>query len=106
MNGFDCLLVKTSPEITLKSSSVRKYFNDKLIKNIKSALRNNSLSGTRIIKGEGRLYIYAEQEKLRKISSLLKKTFGVYAFAEAKLFSATSLNEVADAVTAIASEEL
>ena len=106
MNGFDCLLVKTSPEITLKSSSVRKYFNDKLIKNIKSALRNNSLSGTRIIKGEGRLYIYAEHEKLRKISSLLGKTFGIFAFAEAKLFSATSLSDVAASVSGVASEEL
>ena len=40
MKGYNCLLVKTAPEITLKSRNVRKYFNDKLVKNIKGLSGN------------------------------------------------------------------
>ena len=106
MDRPDCILVKIAPEITLKSPSVRKYFTDKLVKNIKSSLRAASLSGTRITRGEGRIYIFAEKEKLGKIPKLLEKSFGVYAFADARLISADSLSSVAEKITEIAGHEL
>src|SRR3989344_1700426 len=106
MDDFDCLLVKTAPEITLKSSHVRKYFTDKLVKNIKGSMRAASISGSKIIKGEGRLYIFSERNTLRKIAPLLEKTFGVFAYAKAKNFSKDSLKGIVEEVTNIAAEEL
>lgn len=109
MQDFDCLLVKTAPEITLKSSNVAKYFTDKLVKNLKGAFRQEGLTGsvgTKITRSEGRLYIYAEQKKLKKIAALLGKTFGVFAYAQAESFSSGSLKEIAEKVTTIAEAEL
>ena len=106
MQDFDCLLVKTAPEITLKSTHVRKYFYDKLVKNLKGAFRQEGITGTRIARSEGRFYIYAEQKNIRKIAVLLGSTFGVFAYAYAQSFTSGSLKDIAGKVTKIAETEL
>ena len=106
MKGYNCLLVKTAPEITLKSRNVRKYFNDKLVKNIKGLLRAEKLSGTRIDRGEGRLYIYAPAPRLEKIAKNLQCTFGVYAIASALFAQASGIEDVSAKVADEASRVL
>ncbi len=84
---FNCILVKVSPEVSLKSRFVRKYFLDKLVASIKSSLRANDVSGTTIIKGNGRLFVFPDDAKNREtIFSLLGFVFGIQAIARTFYF--------------------
>ncbi len=75
---FNCVLVKVSPEVSLKTKFVRKYFFDKLVSNIKGVFRANDISGSLIKKGNGRLFIFPDDSlNVEKISSLVLHVFGV-----------------------------
>lgn len=76
----NCVLVKVSPEVSLKTRFVRKYFTDKLIASIKGVFRANGVSGTKIVRGNGRLFIFPEKKQnLQKIHSVLGFVFGVHS---------------------------
>lgn len=77
----NCLLVKTSAEIALKSSQVRQFFTKKLISNIRHSLKNNEVEVDKIARGGGRLYIFAPD--LKKVAGVLEKVVGVHAIAPA-----------------------
>jgi len=89
-----CILVKTAPEISLKTHYVRKYFMDKLVSNIKSAFRAKGLSGNRTVKGRGRLFIYAPAQKAKKIAKILPFIFGIHSFAIAEVHKKTEIAEI------------
>lgn len=89
-----CILIKTSPEIALKTHYVRKYFMNKLAKNLKSALRAKGLSGNRMVKGGGRIFLYAKKGKAEKIARLLPCVFGIHSFAIAEACKTTGLGEI------------
>lgn len=94
---LNCILVKVSPEVSLKSRFVRKYFFDKLVSSIKTVLRANHLSGTKIIRGNGRLFIFpAEKEKIGPIFSLLGFVFGIQSFSRAFFFEFKKKEEVVE----------
>lgn len=91
----NCLLVKTAPEISLKTHFVRKYFMLKLVKNIKSALRAKGLSGTRMSKKGGRLFIYPNKtSNLGKVTKILPYIFGIHSFALAKRITSTEREKI------------
>ncbi len=75
----NCLLVKTSAEIALKSNQVRQFFTKKLISNIKHSLKNNEVGIERITRGGGRLYIFAPN--LKKVADVLENVVGIHAIA-------------------------
>ncbi|MDP6670670.1 MAG: THUMP domain-containing protein [archaeon] len=77
----NCLLVKTSAEIALKSNQVRQFFTKKLISNIKHSLKNNKVEIEKITRGGGRLYIYAPD--LKKVAKVLETVIGIHAIAPA-----------------------
>ncbi|MBU0662690.1 MAG: THUMP domain-containing protein [Candidatus Diapherotrites archaeon] len=89
-----CILVKTAPEISLKTHYVRKYFMGKLVSNIKSAFRAKGLSGNRMVKGRGRLFIYAPFAKAKKIAKILPFIFGIHSFAIAEAHKKTEITEI------------
>lgn len=79
------LLIKTAPEINLKSHFVRKYFTKKLIANMKTVLRFHELSNNHLEVGSGRIFLHAEsREKIEEILKALKFVFGIHGFAIAE----------------------
>jgi thiamine biosynthesis protein ThiI len=96
ISGEKCLLVKTSSEIALKSSRVRRYFNKKLLANIRLALKRNSVPCARILRGGGRLYLFSSQPK--KAAAVLQRVVGVHAVAFAVRHSYACYDGVEGAV--------
>ena len=94
MNEQECVLLKTSPEISLKTHYVRRYFTEKLVSNIKTVLRQNKLSGTEVRKKPGRLLIYSEKKKLPKIGKLMENIFGVTSVAFANKIGSVEKSEI------------
>lgn len=89
------LLIKTAPEINLKSHFVRKYFTKKLISNMKSVLRAHDLSNNQFMVESGRIYLQAEStEKIKKILSALKYVFGIHGFAIAEKIEFKDSSEI------------
>jgi len=85
MKEANCVLVKISSEITLKSHFVRIYFVNKLISNIKQVIRENKLSGNDIKRGGGRLYIFPKNKKnVLKLANALTTVFGIQSVAVCK----------------------
>ncbi|MFH1587516.1 MAG: THUMP domain-containing protein [Candidatus Diapherotrites archaeon] len=98
----NCLLIKTSSEISLKSHFVRKYFMDKLVSNMKSVFRANKLAGSRIVKKGGRLYLYPEKMKnLDEIHALLPLVFGIHSFAKAESVHGVNLKKILEKGTEV-----
>lgn len=92
MLAANLLLIKSSPEIFLKSESVKTYFNRKLRENIKCALNKNSVPYSDLVQGRGRMYLYSLQ--LKKAQRILKGIFGIHSTALAFEFSAETLNKI------------
>ena len=65
-------------EISLKGKETRKQFENILIKNIKTALKNNQII-SEIKKERGRIYIIAEQ--ISETTNVLKHVFGIVTFS-------------------------
>ena len=86
------LMVKISPEITLKTHFVRKDFIKALVKNIRVNAKNKGIGIQRIEKKGSRLLIHSDE--LNDLKEILKKTFGVHSFAFAYSFNFTGLEEV------------
>lgn len=107
MEGANCVLVRLSPEITLKSHFVRAYFVNKLISNIKGVLRAKNLSGNSFVKGGGRLYVFPRDKKrVGPLALVLKNVFGVQGVAECKKVSSVSRSEIMDAALSVAVKHL
>ncbi|MDO8633934.1 MAG: THUMP domain-containing protein [archaeon] len=99
----NCVLVKLSPEISLKTNYVRGYFLTKLISNIKQVVRAKKLSGNRIVRGGGRLYIFPkDKQKVMGLCLALKGVFGVSFVAPCKLVLSKSRSEIMDAALSVA----
>ncbi len=95
MGQPNCVLVKVSPEVTLKTHFVRQYFVDKLVANIKQVLRAKSLSGNKIKKGGGRLYIFPSDKKnVSKIAFALSTVFGVQSSAVCEMIESSERNQI------------
>jgi len=79
MLNANCLIVKTSSEIFLKSERVQRFFLKKLRMHINSAFEKNNVSVERIEGGRGRIFIYSND--LEKAQAVLSKMFGVHSTA-------------------------
>lgn len=99
----NCVLVKLSPEISLKTTYVRSYFLTKLIANMKQVIRAKKLSGNRIVRGGGRLYIFPKDKKnIAGLCLALKDVFGISFVAPAKMVLSKSRSEIIDAGLSVA----
>ncbi|MFH0715192.1 MAG: THUMP domain-containing protein [Candidatus Diapherotrites archaeon] len=80
------ILVKTAPEISLKSKFVRRQFFDKLCANVEKALQANSIRHSPFQRRPGRIFFQTVQEK--RALSALAFVFGIHsvALAEKVLF--------------------
>ena len=105
MHAHNCILIKTAPEIALKSDFVRREFTAKLVENIKTSLRQNSLTAEKILKDSGRLAIFSKDNDLEKIHGILGKVFGLHSFAPAFLSEAKSLEEISKIAVEISQKE-
>ncbi|MBI2597779.1 MAG: hypothetical protein HYW50_01130 [Candidatus Diapherotrites archaeon] len=107
MIGADCVLVKVSPEISLKTHFVRQYFLNKLVSNIKQVLRAKALSGNFIKKGGGRLYIFPQKkENVSKIAKALETVFGIQSVALCIAINSSEKEEIVSRALKVALAEI
>jgi tRNA uracil 4-sulfurtransferase len=92
----ECLLVKTSSEISLKSKFVETFFLNKLVNSIKLSLKANNLIGSIIEKSKGRLFIYSNH--LSELKKILKNVFGIHSFVSAKVFTEKNFSDLMNSV--------
>jgi len=82
-------------EIFLKSAGVQKLLKKRLVNNLFYFLKKQGVD-FRIYSGHERIFI--ETKNFKKVSSILKKTFGLVWFAQTYFLEGASLMEVADFV--------
>ncbi len=70
-------------EIGIKSSWVRREFEDRLIDNISRALVNNNVEIEKVVKIGGRIYIWCSD--IKKSLNILKNVFGIVSYSPAKI---------------------
>lgn len=104
MKGRECLLVKTAPEISLKSSYVRRFFTKKLVQSIKFCLKSSKIAVHSVERAGGRLYMHTEKPK--RAQALLSRLPGIHAVAQALRFSGTEYEEIEARVLSLAKESL
>lgn len=103
--NFNCVLVKLSPEISLKTAPVRVYFLNKLVSNIKELVLAKEMAGNKFVRGGGRLYIFPDEKKnIDDLCIALTDVFGVSSVAPCKMVLSKSRSEVMDAAFAFALE--
>jgi len=81
----DWIVVKTAPEIALKSDFVRSSFMKALEWNIKNALSANGLKAAELDRKGGRIFFKSESPK--KALKILHNVFGIHALALAERHS-------------------
>ncbi|MCX6798901.1 MAG: THUMP domain-containing protein [Candidatus Diapherotrites archaeon] len=99
-----CVLVKTASEIAIKSPPVRQFFTKKLLRNIRFALRRNSVKCEKIIRGGGRLYLFCGNAK--KAQKVLLLVPGIHAAALAAHFEGVGYAAIESAVVSSAKKHL
>ncbi len=75
----DCVIVKFSGELAIKTFFVRQFFTKKLRSNILIALENNSIKVEKIVTSSGRFFVFSNDSK--RSLKILKNVFGVHAVA-------------------------
>jgi len=78
------LLLKLAGEISLKSKPVQNRFYATLLNNIRTALRNNSITDFEVKRGYGRIFLSCQDPE--KTISVLKSVFGLHSIAIAKKY--------------------
>ena len=81
----DWIVVKSAPEIALKSDFVRSSFMKSLEWNIKNSLSANGLKASELDRKGGRVFFRSENPK--KALKILHKVFGIHALAIAERHS-------------------
>ena len=102
--GENCLLVKTSSEIALKSDQVRQYFTKKLVSNIKLSLKANNIYLEKIARGAGRLYLFTSD--IKKTALVLQNIVGVHGITFATKHCWKEYNKLEEAVLLQAKKNL
>ncbi len=80
----DCVLIKTAPEIHLKTSFVEDFFLKKLKEHIRHSLKKNNIEIKSFSAERGRIIL--KSGDLDKSLVLLKKLFGIHAVSLAQSF--------------------
>ena len=78
----NCLIITLSPEICLKSTQVRVFYEKFLKKNIIEYLKFDGVKYSQIMVRGGRMYLFSEEAE--KALSSLKNCFGIYKFTVAQ----------------------
>ncbi len=97
------LLVKTAPEISLKSSFVRRQFMSSLENNIRSGFWEQGVEFGRIKRAGGRLFIETGDESA---AAAMQKTFGVHSMVFAERHVGGGAEAIALAAEAYARENI
>src|SRR3989344_7812236 len=71
------LILRLAGELFIKSEWTRRSFEKKLVENIKTSLKNNSVAFQRIEKGRGRIFVHASEQELKKAVPVLQNVFGL-----------------------------
>lgn len=90
----DCLLVKTAPDLYIKSDSVNQRFSQILLLNMKKALDFHGLTGFSFEIRKGRMIVHGNG--LEKAMPVLSTVFGLHSVALAEFFSSTDLESVVE----------
>ncbi len=99
----ECLLVKTAPEISLKSAPVRKQFMARLLSNLRTAMKNKRVSAQRIGLDGGRIFIYGKN--LKALEKIVLNTFGIHSVATAWFAECRTLPEITEFASAYAKKK-
>ncbi len=74
MRKYDCLLVRVSGELSLKSEQVKPKFFERLVKNVRKALDRKGIKH-KIETNPSRIFVYTDE--ISKASKTLTKVFGI-----------------------------
>ena len=74
MKNCDCLLIRVSGELSLKSEQVREKFFSKLVRNLRKAMERESVK-YRIETNPSRIFVFTEE--IEKATKIAKNIFGV-----------------------------
>ncbi len=94
MQEFNCLIVKTSSEMSLKTHFVKQFFVKKLVEHIKLIAKKHSINIEKIDKAPGRLFIFSSPD----LSEKLGLVFGIHSIAKAFNYSNPVLEEIQEKV--------
>lgn len=86
------IVVKTAPEIALKSDFVRSSFMKALEWNLKNALSSNGLKALDLERKGGRIFFHCEMPE--KALKVLRKVFGIHALAVGERHSPAELSAI------------
>ncbi|MDO8647902.1 MAG: THUMP domain-containing protein [Candidatus Diapherotrites archaeon] len=98
------IVVKTAPEISLKSGFVRSMFMKRLEWNIKNSLSANNLKAWDLDRKGGRIFFKTENPE--KCLKVLRKVFGIHALAIAEKHSPAELPAIGQEAASFAKKHL
>ena len=90
----NCILVKTAPELYIKSRFVNREMTRLLVKNIQVVFSNKGFSKPVFVQNKGRLQIRGKE--LQKMLPVLKTVFGVHSAALAEFVSSVELKTIVE----------
>lgn len=88
----NCVLIKVSPEIHIKSDFVKKFFLKKLREHIKFSLKQNGIEVLQIVSERGRLAVFCAN--LEKAMVVLRKVFGIQSIALAQKINESDFEKI------------
>jgi len=88
----NCVIVTNAPEISLKSTQVRRYMEKRLRANIKDSLKENIVSFEKVYLLGARFVI--ETSEPEKVLEVLNKCFGIHSLALAQKEKITKLGDI------------
>jgi thiamine biosynthesis protein ThiI len=91
---FDTVIVRLGGEIGIKAAWTRKWYEQRLISNIKAALKHHTIQYSEIVKKFGRLFIKTPQAE--ETAEKLAKVFGVSSLSPASE-TTSDLNDILNA---------
>jgi len=100
----NCLILTLAPEICLKSTQVRIFYERFLKKNVVEYLKFDTVPYSQILVRSGRMYIFSQQPE--KVLKSIENCFGIYKFVLAEEKEIKDLEDLVELGSEIAIEKL
>ncbi len=102
MKKYDCLLLRVSGELSLKSEQVKPKFFERLVKNVKKALDREEIKH-RIETNPSRIFVYTQE--ISRSAKILANVFGISSLSPCWVCP-SKLESISPLVSDIAAENL
>ncbi len=103
---MNCLLVRLSGEINIKSEFVRRQCEHKLINNLKQALQENKIWLENYKNIGGKLILLLKENDFKKATQVLQKVFGISSICPGQYYEFESKEQLIESVVQFAEKNL